>query len=29
MSHAATARLFVAIDPPRAVREQLAAWART
>jgi 2'-5' RNA ligase len=28
MSHAATARLFVAIDPPRAVREQLAAWAR-
>jgi RNA 2',3'-cyclic 3'-phosphodiesterase len=28
MSHAATARLFVAIDPPRALREQLAAWAR-
>jgi RNA 2',3'-cyclic 3'-phosphodiesterase len=28
MSHADTARLFVAIDPPRAVREQLAAWAR-
>jgi RNA 2',3'-cyclic 3'-phosphodiesterase len=23
-----TARLFVAVDPPRAVREQLAAWAR-
>jgi 2'-5' RNA ligase len=28
MSGAATARLFVAIDPPRALREQLAAWAR-
>ena len=28
VSHAATARLFVAIDPPAAVREQLAAWAR-
>jgi RNA 2',3'-cyclic 3'-phosphodiesterase len=30
MSHRhATARLFVAIDPPAEVREQLAAWART
>jgi 2'-5' RNA ligase len=29
MSRPATARLFVAIDPPPAVREQLAAWART
>ncbi len=28
MSHSATARLFVAIDPPREVREQLGAWAR-
>jgi 2'-5' RNA ligase len=28
MSRSATARLFVAIDPPAAVREQLAAWAR-
>ena len=28
MSRPATARLFVAIDPPAAVREQLAAWAR-
>lgn len=25
----ATARLFVAIDPPEAVRERLVAWART
>jgi 2'-5' RNA ligase len=25
----ATARLFVAIDPPQDVRERLAAWART
>lgn len=24
-----TARLFVAVDPPRDVREQLVAWART
>ncbi len=29
MSRSATARLFVAIDPPAAVREPLAAWART
>lgn len=30
MSHRrATARLFVAIDPPEDVRERLAAWART
>jgi RNA 2',3'-cyclic 3'-phosphodiesterase len=28
MSRPATARLFVAIDPPAAMREQLAAWAR-
>jgi 2'-5' RNA ligase len=28
MSRSATARLFVAIDPPAALREQLAAWAR-
>jgi RNA 2',3'-cyclic 3'-phosphodiesterase len=28
MSRPATARLFVAIDPPPAMREQLAAWAR-
>jgi RNA 2',3'-cyclic 3'-phosphodiesterase len=28
MSRSATARLFVAIDPPTALREQLAAWAR-
>ncbi len=28
MSRGATARLFVAADPPGAVREQLAAWAR-
>jgi 2'-5' RNA ligase len=28
MSGGATARLFVAVDPPPAVREQLAAWAR-
>ena len=28
MSRPATARLFVAIDPPHAVREELAAWAR-
>ena len=28
MSRPATARLFVAIDPPAAIREQLAAWAR-
>ncbi len=27
MSRGATARLFVAADPPAAVREQLAAWA--
>jgi 2'-5' RNA ligase len=29
MMRAATARLFVALDPPAEVREQLAAWART
>lgn len=30
MSHRrATARLFVAIDPPEDIRERLAAWART
>lgn len=28
MARSATARLFVAIDPPASVREQLAAWAR-
>jgi 2'-5' RNA ligase len=28
MSKGATARLFVAIDPPLEVREELAAWAR-
>jgi RNA 2',3'-cyclic 3'-phosphodiesterase len=28
MSRGATARLFAAVDPPPAVREQLAAWAR-
>ena len=28
MSGGATARLFVAVDPPTSVREQLAAWAR-
>lgn len=28
MSRGATARLFVAADPPAPVREQLAAWAR-
>ncbi len=28
MHRAATARLFLAIDPPAAAREQLAAWAR-
>jgi 2'-5' RNA ligase len=28
MSRGATARLFAAVDPPAAVREQLAAWAR-
>jgi 2'-5' RNA ligase len=28
MPRPATARLFVAIDPPAALREQLAAWAR-
>jgi 2'-5' RNA ligase len=28
MSRSATARLFVALDPPGAVRERLAAWAR-
>jgi 2'-5' RNA ligase len=27
MSRGATARLFVAVDPPAHVREQLAAWA--
>ena len=29
MSGGARARLFVTVDPPRAVREQLALWART
>ena len=29
MTNASTARLFVAVDPPVGVREQLAAWART
>jgi len=29
MSAGPTARLFVAVDPPTAVREQLAAWARS
>ncbi len=28
MSHPATARLFIALDSPRAVCEELAAWAR-
>ena len=28
MSRGATARLFVAVDPPEAVREALAVWAR-
>jgi RNA 2',3'-cyclic 3'-phosphodiesterase len=28
MSRGATARLFVAVDPPPRVREELAAWAR-
>lgn len=28
MARVGTMRLFVAIDPPRPVREQLAAWAR-
>jgi 2'-5' RNA ligase len=28
MTRRATARLFVAVDVPRAVREELAAWAR-
>ncbi|HYM45853.1 MAG TPA: RNA 2',3'-cyclic phosphodiesterase [Solirubrobacteraceae bacterium] len=28
MTGAATARLFVAVDPPLGVREQLLAWAR-
>ncbi len=28
MSHGATARLFVAVDPPAWVREELADWAR-
>ena len=28
MSRGVTARLFAAVDPPAAVREQLAAWAR-
>lgn len=28
MSRGVTARLFAAVDPPPAVREQLAAWAR-
>jgi 2'-5' RNA ligase len=29
MSAGATARLFVAVDPPATVREQLAAWGRS
>lgn len=29
MTRHATARLFVAVDPPVQIREQLAAWART
>jgi RNA 2',3'-cyclic 3'-phosphodiesterase len=29
MSRGATARLFVAVDPPAAVREALSHWART
>jgi RNA 2',3'-cyclic 3'-phosphodiesterase len=29
MSRGATARLFVAVDPPPAVREELAEWARS
>jgi 2'-5' RNA ligase len=29
MTRAATARLFVAVDPPAEVRAQLLAWART
>jgi len=29
MSHAAAARLFVAVDPPAEVSRALAAWART
>jgi 2'-5' RNA ligase len=29
MSRGARARLFVAVDPPREVREQLLSWART
>jgi 2'-5' RNA ligase len=28
MARGATARLFVAVDPPTAVREELAEWAR-
>jgi 2'-5' RNA ligase len=28
MTRGATARLFVAVDPPVAVREELASWAR-
>jgi 2'-5' RNA ligase len=28
MAHGATARLFAAVDPPAAVREALASWAR-
>jgi 2'-5' RNA ligase len=28
MSRGATARLFAAVDPPAALREQLASWAR-
>ncbi|HXN39630.1 MAG TPA: hypothetical protein VN892_16465, partial [Solirubrobacteraceae bacterium] len=29
MSRGATARLFVALDPPQEVCEELAAWARS
>ena len=28
MTRGATARLFVAVDPPASVREELLAWAR-
>lgn len=28
MAHGATARLFAAVDPPAAMREALASWAR-
>jgi len=28
MTDAPTARLFIAVDPPKGIREELAAWAR-